>query len=319
MAEQWIEASRASELAGSTYALCERASAGLVQSRARLLLIDENRHENVAIPSKFWWADGREALDQDWETGDFSTWIDRSEEWKAFGVSFALAGLLEMLPLERRGLTARSLSVVGSADWVSATTARKFAYTEGGASPTIADRAVIEQAKLGFLSARAVLAQGSNGASEATDWSWEAREWDIPSWFWEQFTGEGSSNQDWTTGRFSGRGKATNGLRYLTLQGVHFFKESLIALRPAAVGGVAQSVAKNKGGRPPAAFADDLMCAIFGLVHQGDFEPKNQTDVENAMLDWAMRNGHELGPTVAREKARRVFAALTREVGNPSG
>lgn len=318
MAEQWIEASRALNLAGSTYAICERASADLVKARAQLLLIGDVRHENAIVPPKFWWAEGHEALVQDWAAGDFSTWIDQSEEWKAFGVTFALPGLLEMIPFERRGLTARALSVAGSADWVSASVARKFASTNGGANPAIADRAVIEQAKLGFLSARAVLAQGSKGASAATDWSWEAREWDMPSWFWEEFTDEGSSSQDWKTGRFSGRGKAPNGLRYLTLQGVHFFKDSLSALLPAAFGGTAPPVPKNKGGRPPAAFADDLMCAIFGLVHQGDFDPKNQTDVEKAMLDWAVQNDHELGPTVAREKARKVFAALTREVGNPS-
>ena len=63
MAEQWIEVSRALELVGLNYALCERASAGLVKSRARLLSIGNNRHEDAVMPSKFWWAEGHEALD----------------------------------------------------------------------------------------------------------------------------------------------------------------------------------------------------------------------------------------------------------------
>ena len=61
------------------------------------------------------------------------------------------------------------------------------------------------------------------------------------------------------------------------------------------------------------------MCAIFGLIHQGDFQPKNQAEIEKAMLDWAVRNDHELGVTLAREKARKVFSALTLGVGNPGG
>ena len=73
MAEHWIEASRALELTGSTYRLCERSKAGLVKSRAQLLLIGNERHEGTEIPSKFWWAEGHEALDQDWASGDFST------------------------------------------------------------------------------------------------------------------------------------------------------------------------------------------------------------------------------------------------------
>ena len=317
MAEQWIEASRALELAGSAYTLCERASAGLVKSRSRLLLIGSDRHEDANIPSKFWWAEGHEALEQNWVLGDFSTWIDRLVEWKAFGVTFALAGLLEMLPFERRALTARVLSVAGNADWVSASEARKFAYAQCGVNPNRADSAIIEQAKLGFLTARAVLAQGPKGGRIDAKAGWEAREWDIPPWFWTGFTDAGSSSQDWATGKFAGRGKGPDGLQYLTLHGVHFLKESLGALAPATMATSPSSVPKNKGGRPPAAFADDLMCAIFGLVHQGDFEPKNQAEVEKAMLDWALRNGHELGVTVAREKARKVFAALTQEVGNP--
>jgi hypothetical protein len=185
-------------------------------------------------------------------------------------------------------------------------------------NPTKAATAVIERAKLGFLTARAVLAQGSKGESDETKWSWEAREWDIPPWFWEQFTDDGRSSQDWALGKFAGRGKSPNGLRYLTLHGVHFLRESLSALTPATIATSAKSVPKNKGGRPPAAFADDLMCAIWGLIYQGDLVPKNQAEIARAMLDWAVANGHELGATVAREKAQKVFAALKTDIGNPS-
>lgn len=318
MAEQWIEASKALELAGSSYAICARLQSGLIRSRARLVLIDENRHEDVFVDRKFWWAGGHEALDQDWTKGDFSTWIDHSEHWQAFGVTFALAGVLEMLPFERRGVVARSLSVAASADWVPAKQARQFAYKQGGVNPAVAGRAIIEQARLGFLTARAVLAQGSTGGGGETHWSWDAREWDVTPWFWECFTDEGSSSQDWELGRFGGRGKGPNGLRRVTLTDVHFLKDSLGALLPALPAATStQPISRNPGGRPPAAFSDELMCAIWALIYQGDLKPKNQADIERAMLDWATHGGHDLGVTTAREKARKVFAALSTEVRNP--
>lgn len=290
----------------------------MIRSRARLLLVGNQRFEEADLPTKFWWAEGHEALEQDWALGDFSTWIDQMEQWEAFGVTFALSGMLEMLPVERRALVAHSFSVAGNADWVSANEARRFAYDKGCVNPTKAGSAVIEQAKLGFVSARAVLAQGSKGKSDQTEWNWDAREWDIPAWFWDGFAGEGSSSQDWASGRFSRRGKGPSGLRYFTLQGVHFLKDSLSVLLPATIATPVRSVSKNKGGRPPAAFADDLMCAIWGLIYQGDLEPKNQAEIERAMLDWALANDHELGATVARGKAQKVFAALKAEIGNPN-
>ena len=150
MAEQWIEASQALELVGSSEPILQRAHAGLIASRARLLLIEEDRHDEVAIPIKFWWAAAGEALDRDWSSGDFATWIDHAENWKAFGVTFGLSGLLEMLAFERRGVTARSLSVAGSDDWVTAKAARQFAYSEGAINPASAGTAILGQARLGF-------------------------------------------------------------------------------------------------------------------------------------------------------------------------
>jgi len=317
MAEQWIEASRALELAGSTYALCERASAGLVKSRAQLLLIGNDRHEDAVIPSKFWWAEGHEALDQDWASGDFSTWIDRSVEWKAFGVTFALPGVLEMLPPDRRGVVTRSLSVASNPDWVSAKEARRIAYDQGRFSPVLAGFAIIQQARLGFVTARAVLAQGSKAGRYETHWSWELREWDVAPWFWEKFTDSNSSSQNWELGKFSGKGIAPDGLRYVTLSGLHFLKETLDSLLPTGRAHHESSpVAKNSGGRPAAAWWDDLWCAIWGLIHQGDFKPNSQADVERAMLHWATANGHDISESTVKPKARKLFHAYSNEVEN---
>lgn len=76
------------------------------------------------------------------------------------------------------------------------------------------------------------------------------------------------------------------------------------------------SKAKNAGGRPPAAFADDLMCAVWASIYRGDLTPKRQADVERAIKDWTIAQGHDLGDTSAREKARKVWAAMNEDVEN---
>ena len=86
MAEQWIEAHRAKELAGSKYSLCERLRDGLVASRAEIFIRHDQSAGATLLPKEFWWAGGHEALEQDWDAGQFSTWIDHNYHWKAYGV-----------------------------------------------------------------------------------------------------------------------------------------------------------------------------------------------------------------------------------------
>lgn len=142
MPTQWIAAHVARKLVinppsemAEMLALCVRAHAGLVRAKARLLIVGDDRTENAPIPPAFWWAEGHEALEQNWATGDFSTWIDRRVHWQAFGISFALDDVLEMLPVERRAIAARSVSVVGNPGWLSAKEARRFTYEKGGINP----------------------------------------------------------------------------------------------------------------------------------------------------------------------------------------
>ena len=78
--------------------ICERAHAGLIRARAEQFNEDERAFQNIDIPKKFWWAEGHEALEQDWAAGDFSTWIDRTIHVKAFGVTFFRADVERLLP-----------------------------------------------------------------------------------------------------------------------------------------------------------------------------------------------------------------------------
>ena len=214
-------------------AICERCHAGLIRSRAKLFHKHYEALHDVDLPREFWWAEGHEALDQNWDTGDFSTWLSQTFHWRAYGVRFALEDLLELIAFEERATTRRCLSVAGNPAWISAREARRFAYEEARLQPARAGNAIVDQCRLGFVAARAVEMCSALGR-EQTDWTNEAREWDVPLWFWKEFTGEDASSQDWESGTFAGRGQGPNGYSWLTLNGVHFLRTSLDALLPSA-------------------------------------------------------------------------------------
>jgi hypothetical protein len=233
MADQWIEAGTALELFGNRMAICERCDAGLIRSRAQLFKRHQEELVDVELPREFWWATGHEALEQNWDTGDFSTWIDRTYYWQAFGVRFVLDDLLNLVPFDQHAALRRRLSVAGNPAWLSAREARQFAYGNAGLNPMIAGKSVVEQCRLGFVSGRAVEMRWAVG-TKPDEWSTEAREWDIPTWFWDGFTSQEASTQNWEQGSFAGRGRGPQGSGWMTLNGVHFLKSSLDVLLPSA-------------------------------------------------------------------------------------
>lgn len=256
--------------------------------------MDGQEFHNVAVPQNFWWAKGHEALEQDWSSGDFYTWIEHKMQIFAFGVTFPLSAVLDMVAFEKRAIIARSLSVSGSPDWIPALQARRLAYDLFRYNPMSAGSAIVEQARLGFVSARAVLAQGSINGHGDGNWSWEEREWDIPTWFWTGFTGAEHSRQDWELGRFSGRGTAPDRTRWITLSGVHFHRASLDCLAPVS----AQTEAsEEKRGRKPVYDWTAATRTVAIRLICGELIPEKQADVERAFID-ALTKGDQ-GPNEA--------------------
>ena len=91
--EEWISAASAVALLGmkhfpGTRTICKRAHAGLIKARAERFIRDGKSADKVDVPVEFWWAEGGVALDQNWTTGDFDTWIDERIHLQAFGVTF---------------------------------------------------------------------------------------------------------------------------------------------------------------------------------------------------------------------------------------
>jgi hypothetical protein len=100
--EDWISAVSALALLGLNVeigkrTICKRAHAGLVKARAERFIRDGRPTDNVDIPVEFWWAEGERALDQNWATGDFGTWINE-RHLEAFGVTFRRSDIERLNP-----------------------------------------------------------------------------------------------------------------------------------------------------------------------------------------------------------------------------
>ena len=109
----WISAHEAHELVrernrdpSASTTIAKRAGSGMVRTRAALFVWErgaargdkeEIRDEDADLPQDFWWANGEGALVQNWEAGDFTTWIDNKFQWRAFGVKFDRRGIEAML------------------------------------------------------------------------------------------------------------------------------------------------------------------------------------------------------------------------------
>lgn len=91
--EEWISARDAIALFGKdqylgSRTICSRAHSGLIKARAHRFVRHGKSTDNVDVPVEFWWAKGAEALNQNWRSGDFDTWIDHKIHLEAFGVTF---------------------------------------------------------------------------------------------------------------------------------------------------------------------------------------------------------------------------------------
>jgi len=84
----------------SHIALAKRAHAGLLRAHCALMIINRSqRHPDCDVPAGFWWAEGHDALTQNWELGDFETWIKKTVQYQIFGVRFHREGVERIVSL----------------------------------------------------------------------------------------------------------------------------------------------------------------------------------------------------------------------------
>jgi hypothetical protein len=186
--------------------------------------------------------------------------------------------------------------------WISAVEA--FKLVEAATNPYQAQRAICSRANDGLIEARAVmLFVDGVPHNEAV----------VPKEFWWA-RGEPALKQNWTTGDF----ETWIERRHLKAYGVSFSRSGIEALiGPAsAASAVSPDPPTNVGGRPAAAWWDDLWIEICRQLWTGELLPKKQSDIESAMMSWASTRGHDPAESTIRIRARKLWTALNREDEN---
>lgn len=305
MAEQWIPTRKAFEIIGSEHALLERLGTGLLRARAELVTSEHGTAARTLVDPRFWQHDRYFDPHFDWHAGDFRNAIEGNEA-TINGVTVEVAGLLQMVPFEQRGMLARMLSVAGSSEWLTAQQAVQLVRTQSRSNLMVAPDLIIDQARLGFVVARAVLAQCQR-QGELDDWTWQEREWDVPTWFWSNFVAAHSSAQDWSVGRFSGVGVAERTICSITLSDVHFHRASLHAFLGLTDEPSQPETTESKRGRRPTYDWASATSAIWGQLHRGDLQPQVQADVEKALIKLLGNADAEPSESTVRPFARTIF------------
>lgn len=312
MPHEWIKANLAREYVSdgildysAPRRICERAHAGLIAAKADRIIWQGQEERNKTIGKGFWWAEGHEALEQDWQAGDFSTWIDGKINVKAFDVSFDFAALTELVPADQQASAMRKISVVGSENWISASQLHRLMASKGG--PFAAK--LLEACQLGQIAGRAMRATRTrDGRGTQPDFPvWGAIEWDVPIYFWREFATSNNAKVDWRLDKFSGRGGNNQGFESIELQGVHFHRSGLANLG-LSVEPQADAPASTDGrGRKPSHDWPAATLAIFGSIYRGELTPQCQADVERALIDHLTKGDAIPSESTVRPYARSIW------------
>ena len=310
MSHEWIKASLALDYVSggmidhsARLRICQRAHAGLIAAKAERIVSGDKDEREHRIGKSFWWAEGHEALEQDWRAGDFSTWIDQKVEVKAFGVSFDFTALSELVSADKQAAALRRISVIADDNWISASKLNRLMATKGGPF----EAKLLEACQLGQIAGRAMRARCFVRGVRTMDpnrYKWGAIEWDIPLYYWRDFATKQHARNDWRLDKFSGRSGNRHRFEEIELQGVHFHRSGLVNLGLDVVEPVAP---KGKRGRKPEYDWQAASAAIWGQIVRGELIPKNQAALERALQLHLTRGDKEPSESTVRPHANLIW------------
>jgi hypothetical protein len=156
------------------------------------------------------------------------------------------------------------------------------------------------------------LAEGQTDQLPAGGAKWDEREWDIPTWFWSNFTGYGTSRLNWELGKFAGTGVAQHRRQKITLSGVYFLRSSLL---PVPVPGEAKSPdigSNGKRGRQRAYDWEAAVAAVWGAIYRGEFIPDNQAAIERELQRRLANGDREPSESAVRPFASRIWSEIQK-------
>jgi hypothetical protein len=233
MDDEWISAADAYELvrkvnpSRAAEVICSRAHDGLIAAKAHTLIVGEKRNEDAKIPVPFWWAKGNGALNQNWATGDFDTWIRSKVHWRAYGVKFLKRDIVAMLPPSL--VTSTVPGQAGEGNFASASQAMAELQNQLKCTSREAASHIIRFCRAGLVESRC-----ATFWYEVTDLFGpsdnELEQVAIPDWFWEHCATGPEAILDWQSGTFAGRGSVGGKKHKVRIRGVEFNIAGLVGL-----------------------------------------------------------------------------------------
>lgn len=290
------------------HAIADRAHDGLVRTRAVRFVKHRDAFDNVELPKEFWWAGAHAALEQNWAVGDFSTFINRTWHWKAYGVSFHRADIKKMLPA--------APAVSAFASTVDAAAAIKRLASACGSREEAA-RTLFRYARVGAIatSARFIRTENEDGeATVETDRLLQVEDWrgvDEPSL--------AALASGTLTGSY--RDALQRSTNNVELIGLLFDADDLDDVA-ATIPPPAEATLEGRGagkavGRPRAEWWDDLLIEMFRRLWEDSWTPRTQAELVDAMHEWLAHNPgenpakpREASDTALKARAKKLFDIL---------
>jgi len=295
-------------------AIFERARSGLVKAFAeKISWGDDDSEADAVVPKEFWKTERCGRIDAYWEAGDFCNEGDLNEDAHAYGVSFDFLAISDLVSAADKSKALRSVSVMADADWINSRDLQALMFRQG--HPLRSGWEIIEPCKLGQLAGRAMRASGKTsprGAIRDRPREWVYLEWDIPLWFWREFTDANSSAHDWGMGIAKGRGNSPRGSGIIELSGIHFHRSGLENLGLSDTVQSTEKSPKAKIGRKPTYDWQAAMTAIWGKIFRGELLPENQAMIERALILHLTKDNKEPSESTVRPYAKQVWEEFSK-------
>lgn len=332
MDDEWISANEAFELVSKSNpysaatTICARAHDGLIATKARLVMFGNRRREDAEVPSEFWWARGEGALTQNWQAGDFETWVDRDVHCRAYGVLFSHRDILALAP-------AGTLSATKPADqprgnFASAARCVMELEKQLGVTTQEAGDQIVRFCAAGLIDSRCdsfwMEVTDLFGAKEE-----QTENLHIPSWFWEICLSDQHAILDWRTGTFAGRGKVGVKVHKARVRGAVFDISGVVDLeimlrkRASMESGAIEGTtttgrstdAASRGGRPKSDNWANWIAELVTYVHEEGIPSGTAAEGQDAVIgaieERLAANGHEsLGRSTVQAVVRAVLIRL---------
>ncbi len=139
---------------------------------------------------------------------------------------------------------------------------------------------------------------------------WEERDWDIPASFWEALPAKETAGVDFELGNFSfTKGTGARG-ESVILRGVHFFKESILAIigdtKPI------EHEQPARGAKPKYDWRK-ASNSVWAKIYDGTLIPSTQAEIEHALIS-ALAEGDAMpSESTVRPFARDIWKLVSEK------